>query len=181
MSEGTETKYGKYFVVEPKEKKGLAAAPGAILHIDGDIVEGAQRFGIWQVSKENPHVPHGPHFHKHAEVLACVSSDMNDPHDLGGEVELCMGPELEKHIMRKSTIVFIPPKMIHCPIFYRPGNRPIIMVSLVYSNSLTETPCRNLIPEAEREKFVFFEAKGNETMEEVMAKLDFEKIRRLNQ
>ena len=180
VGEGDEVRYDKYFVTAPEEKKGLAAAPGALLHIDGDIMEGALRFGMWYVSKEKPHLPHGPHWHKHAEVLTCLSSDMDDPQNLGGEVEIWLGPELEKHIITKSTIIFIPPKMIHCPILYRPGDRPIIMVSQVYSNELTETPCKNLIPEEDREKFIFFDTKGGETMEEVMSRVDIEKIKRLN-
>ena len=35
--------------------------------------------------------------------------------DLGAEVVLYMGPEMEKHVITKTSAVFIPANFIHCP------------------------------------------------------------------
>ncbi len=40
---------------------------------------------------------HPPHIHKDAELLFHIGTNPDDPMDLGGEVQMYMGQEMEKH------------------------------------------------------------------------------------
>jgi len=51
-------------------------------------------------------VGHGPHMHKTPEVVVHLGTNPDDPMELGGEVEMYMGPEMEKHIITRSTLVY---------------------------------------------------------------------------
>ena len=48
---------------------------------------------------------------------------MDDPYDLGGEIELWL--EDEKHTLTRTCIVFVPKGMMHCPLTVRRIDRPI--------------------------------------------------------
>jgi hypothetical protein len=64
-----------------------------------------------------------PHRHTVDEILFFVSSDPNSD-DLGGVVELALGPEWEKHTIDTPAIVCIPKGLQHCPVFVRKVARP---------------------------------------------------------
>ena len=57
------------------------------------------------------------------EVVAFFGTNPEDPWDLCGEVELWLGDE--KHIITKSSLVFIPKGLKHCPLIARRVDRPI--------------------------------------------------------
>lgn len=46
------------------------------------------------------------------------------------EIELCMGPEEEKHIITKPTFVFIPKGFHHCPLNFKKVNKPILFQAI---------------------------------------------------
>jgi hypothetical protein len=48
--------------------------------------------------------------------------------DLGAEVEMHLGPEIEKHIFNKSTIIWIPANFIHSPWKPLKTTRPWIFI-----------------------------------------------------
>jgi hypothetical protein len=52
-----------------------------------------------------------------------------DPHDRGGEIELWL--EDEQHIITRSSLVFIPKGLRHCPLRIRRVDRPIFHFSTV--------------------------------------------------
>ena len=54
------------------------------------------------------------HSHPYAEILGFVGTDPEDPSDLGGEVEFWIDGEC--HRLTKSTMVFLPPNLPHCPL-----------------------------------------------------------------
>ena len=61
-----------------------------------------------------------------------MGTDPDDPLDLGGEVEFWV--EDEPHIVTRSTMVFLPPNVHHCPLFtlsVRDPGRPIFHFSVV--------------------------------------------------
>src|SRR4030042_306678 len=64
----------------------------------------------------------GPHAHKYDEVIAFFGTNHDDPYDLGAEVELWLGDE--KHIIKKTSLVFIPAGLKHCPLTFPKGDRP---------------------------------------------------------
>jgi hypothetical protein len=158
-----ETKYGKYILGKPKQ--GLL--PDVVARTDNDIMEGSQHFLAHRISPWFVPRTHGPHIHRDAEILVMLGTNPDDPWDLGAEVEICMGQEMEKHIITTSSLVFIPAKFIHCPISYRNVKRPFIFIQDQYTPKMTEFPCKGLIPEEERAKMVSFHVDGTQTEEEV--------------
>jgi len=64
-----------------------------------------------------------PHTHDYDEVIAFIGTDLNDPYDLGAEVELWLDDE--KHIINKSCLVYIPAGLKHCPLTFLRVDRPV--------------------------------------------------------
>lgn len=94
---------------------------------------------------------HPPHIHKDAELLFHIGTNPDDPMDLGGEVQMYMGPEMEKHVFDKSTVIWIPPNFIHSP--WRPlkTTRPWIFIEVNQGPRHTEKSFRQLLPKELRE------------------------------
>jgi hypothetical protein len=63
------------------------------------------------------------HAHDFDEVITFFGTNLEDPHDLCGEIELWL--EDEQHIITKSCIVFVPRGMKHGPLIIRRVDRPI--------------------------------------------------------
>lgn len=118
MLENDGTKYGKYFL-ELKNPTNMPFLMGPVLtRMDNSMVKGSNFYFMhWVTPHEEPRmkIGHPPHIHKEAELLFHVGADPDNPSDLGAEVELYMGPELERHVITKSTVVFIPPNCLHAP------------------------------------------------------------------
>jgi hypothetical protein len=65
-----------------------------------------------------------PHKHDCDELLFFISTDPENTHDLGGEVEIALGEEWEKHVINTSAIICLPPGVQHCPVFVKKVDRP---------------------------------------------------------
>ena len=150
----TETKYGKYFFRElkPYEQRG----PGAtIARLDDGVIKGSHFYWVLlmpTLPAPRDIVGHPPHIHKDAELLFHIGTNPDDPTDLGAEVELCMGPELEKHVITKSCVVYIPPGFIHAP--WRPIKtwRPWIFIEAIQAPMHTEKFYPQLLSNEERDE-----------------------------
>ncbi len=70
-----------------------------------------------------------PHFHSYPEILGFYGSDPYHPYDLNGEIELYV--DGEQHILTKSTMVFLPPDLPHCPLLINRVDAPIFHFSVV--------------------------------------------------
>ncbi len=156
-----ETKYGKFILyTRPgKEKKGL---PDIVAQIDSGMMPRSQHFLAHRISPWYIPRQHSPHIHKDAEMLVMLGTDPNDPWNLGAEIHLCMGQELEKHVITESCLVFIPPSFIHCPISYQHVTRPFIFIQVQYGPKMTEFPCKGLIPQNEFAEMVSFSVDGTQ-------------------
>jgi hypothetical protein len=138
------TKYGKYIVNTLKQP--AAEAPwsppitaagkgkgGRVLFLDNEIVPGAFYMEcVWVMPRPAGTMPGGAtarrvgtesHAHDYDEVIAFIGTDNNDPYDLGAEVELWLGDE--KHIITKSSLVFVPAGLKHCPLTFLKVDRPV--------------------------------------------------------
>ncbi|MBR5381577.1 MAG: hypothetical protein IK136_03040 [Oscillospiraceae bacterium] len=139
-------KYGDLIVQSltlPAEKKtpeALAAYArfGKRVHwIDGGVVPGAFQMNTsWYFASNREAVladgtnPMGrEHRHEAPEILGFYGSDPDDPEDLGGEMELYI--DGEKHLLTKSSLVFLPPMLPHCPLYVNRVDRPIFHFSVV--------------------------------------------------
>jgi hypothetical protein len=138
------TKYGKYIVSElkpptveapwsPPNLGGVAKGKGGrVLYMDNDIVPGsfymecvwvmphpagtAPPTGSRQVGTET-------HTHDYDEVIAFIGTDHDDPYNLHAEAELWLGDE--KHIITKTSLVFIPAGLKHCPLTFLRVDKPV--------------------------------------------------------
>jgi hypothetical protein len=157
------TKYGKYFISGLPPEHPLAARQ-VIASLTGDVFEGSHQYFIRWVQRVPLGMPgatsweqvgHGPHMHKTPEVVIHLGTNPDDPMDLGGEVEMCMGPEMEKHIITKSTLVYIPANFIHAPWVIRKVTRPWIFMTVCQEPKHTEKSFKELVPKKERDNLLF--------------------------
>ena len=83
-----------------------------------------------------PHVlADPPHKHDCDELLFFISTDPENPTDLGGEVEIALGDEWEKHVIKTSAIICLPAGVAHCPVYVRKVIRPFYFGHLLLASS----------------------------------------------
>jgi hypothetical protein len=177
------TKYGKYFLSGPIEGREAAKT---IADLSGDLIKGSNRYMVnWVFPSPTElfgvsswdQISHGPHVHKSAEILMHIGTDPDNPYDLGAEVELCMGPEMEKHIITKSTVTYIPPNLVHCPWTIKRVDRPFIMVQVNQEPAHSEKSMKHLVDEKDMDKMMFID-EGYDTPEPVWQFPKSSKMRR---
>ena len=166
-----ENKYDNLFIsgVDPEIQ---ARRPYATIgFLDGKTFEGCNEYQIFWVgpkpygaygTKAWGEIYHGPHTHKYPELFIHLGTDPENPFDLGAEVEMFVGPEMEKHIVTTSTLVYIPANFVHCPFTITKVDRPFLFIQAQYAPKLTETSYKKLIAEAERDKYIFLDADGTQ-------------------
>jgi quercetin dioxygenase-like cupin family protein len=151
MAEG---KYGKYIVTELKNNITLPffrpgevldpAKPGERRHMnhviwmDSEVVPGSfYSECVWFFPESMQTTTsvattggEGPQAHTHPfeEVITFFGTNRDDPHDLGGEVELWLGDE--EFVMTKSFLCYIPAGMKHCPLKINRIERPMFHFTL---------------------------------------------------
>jgi len=150
-------KYGKYVIsgrsiaddgehgitlVPPEGKEKIKGYPGVIMS--------------WLPPKATPYRMHPPHIHTNAEFLIHLGTNPDDPFDLGAEIELCMGKELEKYVINRPTVVYIPPGFIHSPWIIKKVNRPFIFLQIPHGEAKGGTYYPQLLPEEEREIMKYY-------------------------
>ncbi|NLT68700.1 MAG: hypothetical protein GXX84_19075 [Acidobacteria bacterium] len=162
----SELKYSRYFLSElpPEQRfKGFGKMPSMIAYTDNDIIEGSKYFSVMIMGPEAVRHPgHGPHIHQDPELLVLLGTDMEKPRDLGARIEMCMGPEMESHIVTESTMIWIPARFIHAPYRVLEVTRPFILIQCQYAPKLTETGLKKLVKEELRDKLLFIDADGSE-------------------
>jgi hypothetical protein len=161
-----ETKYGKYFLNElaPEiRQRGFGRNPAFLLWTDDDIIKGSYCFSVMVMNEAALKVAHGPHIHKTPEILVALGMNPDDPKDLGAELELYMGKEMERHIITESTLVYIPANFLHCPFRVTRLERPFIFIQSQYASKMTEKSFKKLVKEEDRENMIFLNLDGTET------------------
>jgi len=115
------TKYGQYVVTElkiPPEKQRIAAEYAKfatrILWLDENVVPGAFHMNTAWYLKPNTAVEPKSHTHDTDEIIGFFSGDYKQQYDLGGEIEMWL--EDQQFILDKSTLIFVPAGMVHCPL-----------------------------------------------------------------
>ncbi len=102
-----------------------------ICWVDGKVVPGAfQMNTAWYSAVPERDPIFFEHVHEDAdELIGFISSDPNNPHDLGGEIEFTIGGE--KHLITRSSIIFAPAGLPHNPMRILRVDRPIFHFSVV--------------------------------------------------
>jgi hypothetical protein len=73
-----------------------------------------------------------PYTHEHDfhELLCFVGGDPEDIHDLGAEVSVCLGDELEKQTFTTPTILSLAPGLKHCPLLVENVRKPVVFFEI---------------------------------------------------
>jgi hypothetical protein len=133
-----ERKYAKHIVQElkttrftPEFAAKYAQFAKRILWMDDKIVDGAFQMNCsWYLRPPVEDMPEQhPHTHDSDEIIGFFGSDHKDPYDLGGEIEFWI--EDEQYFLTRSSMIFIPGGMKHCPLLIRRVDRPIFHFSTV--------------------------------------------------
>jgi hypothetical protein len=75
-------------------------------------------------------VPDKPHVHQKLEILTFMGADPDDLSNLGGEVEVYMGKEMERHVLTRPAAVVIPGKLAHCPVIVTRVDKPFFLTDI---------------------------------------------------
>ncbi len=160
-------RYDHLFIsgVDPKIQEHRPYATLGFL--DGKTFEGCNVYQVFWVGGK-PYGPygteawgeiyHGPHQHKNPDVYMYLGTDPDNPMELGAEIEICVGPEMEKHIITRSTIVYMATNFPHFPWRILKVTRPFIIVTAFQSTSQNEKARRDMIPEKDWDRMIFVDA-----------------------
>ena len=131
-----ETEYGKYVITELKPREGQAfweptyqdGDIKSMLYLDEDVIKGAfyveaAWFFPGMVMQGDSQDAVKPHSHDYDEVQAVFGTNLEDPYDLGGELEFYI--DGEKQVITKSCLIFLPKGLEHGPIYWRRMDRPV--------------------------------------------------------
>ena len=128
----------------PEAIAGYAKFGKRQLWIDSNLVPGSFQMNtcFWLKPnadrvRANPNSQVGKaHSHPYPEILGFVGTDPDNPLELGGEVEFWVDGEC--HRITKSTMVYLPPNLPHCPLMtVSQGDKPIFHFSVVMNNVYT--------------------------------------------
>jgi hypothetical protein len=171
-----ERKYEKMFVSGVSPEIQARRTGAVIAFLDGKSFEGCNDYNMyWVTAKPSGaygtaswgEISHGPHTHKYPELIAHIGTDPDNPMDLGAEVEMCMGPELEKYTFNKSTVICIPANFVHAPWRILKVIRPFILIEINQSPKRTEKSRKDLVSVEDLKKMIFIDV-GYESDEMVM-------------
>ena len=129
-----ERKHDKYIITKAKsdltlpefrrERDDVAAGFSTpLIYLDNDILKGAFYVECAWFWKGQDKSEVEAHTHPFDEVITFFGTDPEDPEDLCGEVEIWL--EDEQYILAKSSLIFVPKGMKHCPLIIRRVDRPI--------------------------------------------------------
>jgi hypothetical protein len=130
------SKNSKYVVTElkiPESKQKIAAEYAKfatrILWMDENVVPGAFHMNTAWYLKSSTTVENMAHTHDTDEIIGFFGNNPKDPYDLGGEIEIWL--EDEKYILTRTSMIFVPAGMKHCPLILRRVDRPIFHFTTV--------------------------------------------------
>lgn len=117
--------------MEPEFKAVYDKFAKRIIWIDGEVVPGAfQMNTAWYYTVPERDPIFTEHCHDDCdELIGFLSSDPENPYELGGEIEFTLGGEA--HLLTKSTMIFAPAGMSHNPVRILRVDRPIFHFSIV--------------------------------------------------
>lgn len=132
--------YSKYIVQDlqapvtgtPEFQEMYKKFSNRILWIDGNITPGAfQMNTAWYYAVPEKDPVFEGHSHNSPELIGFFSSDPENPYDLGAEIEVAINGE--RHLLTKSTLMFVPANMPHMPMRILKVDRPVFHFSVVTS------------------------------------------------
>jgi hypothetical protein len=127
------TKYDKLFCTRFKEKSNLPAVDGPQAYFRGqsELPEAGINMG-WQLFVRPMRLERTFHKHDVDEYLIFLGATLPDLiGSFDGEIELFLGEELEKHVITKATILYVPRGLQHCPLEIKVLRKPMMFSALM--------------------------------------------------
>jgi hypothetical protein len=143
-AKSSEQKYAKYIFYDTKpvpaefaakmkqmkEKTQSTVESTRIVDLDNSRTPGAPYMDfVWLWKGSAKGYTEQEHTHTFDEVIGFIGSKrQNDPHGLGGEMEVWIGGE--KYLITKSCLIFVPTGTKHCPIRFNRVDSPILFFTV---------------------------------------------------
>jgi len=99
-----------------------------LLYLDSERIKGAPYMETTWFKTDNDSGP-APHQHGFPEFIAFIGMDPENPHELNAEMQFYLGDVGEYDSTTKSTLIFVPPDILHSPIIVPQMTRPAIHFS----------------------------------------------------
>ncbi len=160
-------KYDHLFISGADPEVQKARPMPAIGFLDGKTFPGCHGYHVFWVGPKSygPYgtkgwgeIYHGPHVHKYPEIFMHLGTDPDNPMDLGADVEMFVGPEKERHLITKSTIMCFPAGLPHSPWRILKVRRPFLIVTVNQSTEHTEKALRDMVPKDQWDRMIFIDA-----------------------
>jgi hypothetical protein len=133
-AKATGEKYSKYLFTGLRDNMSvmLPSMGGPSAYFRGEWqIPGANINLGWQVITKANFMEKEGHHHLVDEYFAIFGAQVPDIWgSFDAEVELCYGPEEEKHVITQPTFVFVPKGMHHCPLNFKVVNKPILFQAI---------------------------------------------------
>jgi hypothetical protein len=125
------SKYDKYVVYVPQKSAPDAPFPSLTL-MSNELVPGSNVHVMfnWVTQKFEMDQPIS-HAHDYDEMILNIGTNPRDPEDLGGEVIGFLGDE--KHVLNKTSAVYIPRNVDHGVVGFNRFDRPYIQMAIKLS------------------------------------------------
>lgn len=127
------TKYGKYILSGYDAEIQDPIRGTFVAKLGSDAVPDAPNGNFVRMPPPGPMPEHGgSEAHPIPVYLMHLGNDPEDPMDLGAEAHLYLGKgeDLEKHVITKSTAVFLPAGTWHCPWQVKKVWKPMTFIDL---------------------------------------------------
>ena len=134
-------KYQELVFSDFKEDSNLPAVDGPQAYLRGARqIPGANMNMGWQLFVRPMELEKEPHTHNGDEYLIFLGATLPDIFSsFDAEIDLFMGPELEKYVITKPTIVFVPKGFSHTPLNFRVLRKPVLFSALLLSPVFEKT------------------------------------------
>ena len=108
-----------------------------VIYMDDRIVPGSFYVeAVWVVGS----IPrsHPEHTHEHDEIVGFIGSNMEDPNDLGGEIDFVI--DGVKTTITKTCFIYVPAGVKHGGLCFRKINRPVFQIAMSTQKIYSSVP-----------------------------------------
>lgn len=131
-----EGKYGKLIMTDIKRKsnhpEGMIDVQVSLEHGNPDWPKNTLG-GNWEICNRAWCMAARSHVHEFDEWLVFLNADMTKPFDFDAEIEICIGEELEMHVITQSSIVYLPKGLRHCPLNLKRVGHPVLFEKIYFT------------------------------------------------
>jgi hypothetical protein len=134
-------KYDQLFLTEFKEPSNVKGVGNPQAYFRGARqIPGANMNMGWQVFTDPIHLEKEPHTHDFDEYLIFLAAELPDLFtSFDADIDFWIGEEMEYHHITKSTIIFIPKGMLHCPLNFKKIVKPVLFSAILLNSRFTKT------------------------------------------